>query len=105
MDEDTWTIVKWIIATGCALLLVALIWAAASGTFYDLNTRAVHQSVGYVESRNQHARDMITVFHAASDAGQRQATLNDICATANDIPAADVARDVATFTKEECDKR
>ncbi len=96
-DEFLGFTFKWIITIALALLVVALIYAAASGSLYSLWTRGIHHSIGYVESRNQHAREMILVYKQATDDGQQKATLNDICNTANDLDRAEVARDIWEF--------
>jgi hypothetical protein len=91
---------RWIIVIGVALLSVVFIWTAAQGSLFDLNTRAIRHSIGYIDSHNSQARALIVDYTTTSDSAHHAATLSDICTLTNDLAPDEVGRDIIAFLKQ-----
>lgn len=115
-----WEFTKWsLLVVVVAIVVVGLI-AVSTGLlqipFLYIQTQVIHHSVGYVESRNAHMRDLITQYERdrldietkykdnpqiISDIERHMdSLLADIRATASELEPSEVARDVAEFLRD-----
>jgi hypothetical protein len=116
INEGTRAIIQWGLAFVVVAIVGSLLFASSGGTFNRLENQAIRHNIGYVDSRNNYMRDMITQYHKdeqelattvkgnsqgeAATQAHMKSLVKDIRGKANELSDDEVARDVAEFLAE-----